>query len=95
MENTRKSDFLAFSVTSKMYLFNYLDKLNNGSYLSVNEQKNMVLDMFKALEIAENLTEQNEQNIAKINEIETLLKRVDTVENVIQSTMYKITTAWK
>lgn len=95
MENTRKSDVLAFSVASKMYLFNYLDKLNNGSYLSVNEQKNMVLDMFKALEIAENLTEQNEQNIAKINEIETLLKRVDTVENVIQSTMYKITTAWK
>jgi len=95
MENNRKSDFLAFSVASKMYLFNYLDKLNNGSYLSVNEQKNIVLDMFKALEIAENLTEQNEQNIAKINEIQTLLKKVETVENIIQSTMYKITTAWK
>jgi hypothetical protein len=95
MENTRKSDVIAFSVTSKMYLFNYLDKLNNGSYLSVNEQKNMVLDMLKALEIAENLTEQNEQNIAKINEIQTILKKVDTVENIIQSTMYKITTAWK
>jgi len=95
MENTRKSDVIAFSVTSKMYLFNFLDKLNNGSYLSVNEQKNMVLDMFKALEIAENLTEQNEKNIAKINEIQTLLKKVDTVENIIQSTMYKITTAWK
>jgi hypothetical protein len=95
MENTRKSDVLAFSVTSKMYLFAHLDKLNNGSYLSVQEQRNLVLNMFKALEIAENVTEQNEQNIAKINEIQNLVKTVQSVENLIQSTMYKITTAWK
>ena len=95
MENTRKSDVLAFSVTSKMYLFAHLDKLNNGSYLSVQEQRNLVLNMFKALEIAENVTQQNEQNIAKIKEIEKLVKTVQSVENLIQSTMYKITTSWK
>jgi hypothetical protein len=95
MENTRKSDVLAFSVSSKIFLFAHLDKLNNGSYLSVQEQRNLVLNMFKALEIAENVTEENEQNIAKINQSETLIKSVQSVENIIQSSVYKFTQSWR
>jgi len=95
MENTRKSEVLAFSVSSKIFLFAHLDKLNNGSYLSVQEQRNLVLNMFKALEIAENVTEENEQNIAKINQSETLIKSVQSVENIIQSSVYKFTQSWR
>ncbi len=95
MENTRKSDVLAFCYNAKIDLYDYYNRLESTNFLTLKEQKNLVINQLKAINLLEFITNENEQNIAKINEIQTLLKKVDTVENIIQSTMYKITTAWK
>lgn len=95
MENTRKSDVVAFCTASKVDLYNQLDRLDRGNFLTMQEQRNLILNQFQALNLIENLANQNEQKIAKINQAETLIKSVKSVENILQSTFYKFTQSWK
>lgn len=95
MENTRKTDVVAFCMASKVDLYNYLDRLQNSRFLTIQEQRNLILNQLYALDLVENIANQNEQNIAKINQSESILKSVQSVENIIQSTVYKFTQSWK
>lgn len=95
MENTRKSDVVAFCMASKVDLYNYLDRLQRGQFLTINEQKNIILNQFQCLDMMEHITNQNEQNIGRINEAQRIIETVQSVENIIQSTIYKFYESWK
>lgn len=95
MENTRKSDVVAFCIASKVDLYNQLDRLDRGNFLSIQEQRNLILNMFKCLDLLESISDKNEQNIARINQAESVLKSVQSVENILQSTLYKFTMSWQ
>lgn len=95
MENTRKSDVLAFCIASKVDLYSCLDRLQRREFMSVQEQRNLILNFFHSLDMLENLCNQNEQNIARINQAEKVLNDVQSVENILQSTLYKLTQSWQ
>ena len=95
MENTRKSDVVAFCIASKVDLYSQLQRLQDGKFLTFHEQRALILNQFKALDMVENLASQNEINIARINQAESVLKSVESVENIIQSTLYKLTQSWQ
>lgn len=95
MENTRKSDVLAFCRASKVDLYSFLDRLQSGKFLTMQEQRNLILNQLQALDLVEHVTNQNEQNIAKLNQAESIVKSVQSVENLIQSSVYKFTQSWK
>lgn len=95
MENTRKSDVVAFCTASKVDLYSCLDRLQRGQFLSVQEQRNLILNFFQSLDMLENICNHNEQNIARINQAENLLREVQSVENILHSITYKLTQSWQ